>query len=104
MPTRNTRSVCRWYLRRNRATVVVLTAALLADLAAAPLYSMYPVPRFILGAIIEAVTRTLERAEPELAADLVENLGQRREHARAFASRKDDCQTRSHLRSGLARS
>jgi rod shape-determining protein MreB len=26
-----------------------------------------------IGAIIEAVTRTLERAEPELAADLVEN-------------------------------
>jgi rod shape-determining protein MreB len=26
-----------------------------------------------VGAIIEAVTRTLERCEPELAADLVEN-------------------------------
>ena len=37
---------------RNRPSVAVLTAGLLADLASAPLYSSYVIARYILGAII----------------------------------------------------
>jgi hypothetical protein len=38
--------------QRHRPDVAVLTAGLLADLASAPLYSVYVIARYVIGAII----------------------------------------------------